>query len=111
MSNYISRIFVRDAEQKLSSEFEGSVCVAESQSVVPAIVQVTRPVTRPHVLILAHLLPPTLLYSTLLLQHLLHLLLCPEVIKANRVITLYRTFTALNSLPLTTHFLLDVILN
>lgn len=55
-------------EQKLSSEFEGSVCVAESQSVVPAIVQVTRPVTRPHVLILAHLLPPPSLalnsYST-----------------------------------------------
>lgn len=38
-----------------------------SQSVVPAIVQVTRPVTRPHVLILAHLLPPPslALYSTL----------------------------------------------
>lgn len=39
-----------------------------SQSVVPAIVQVTRPVTRPHVLILAHLLPPPSLalysYST-----------------------------------------------
>lgn len=67
MSNYISTVFVRDAEQKLSSEFEGSVCVAESQSVVPAIVQVTRPVTRPHVLILAHLPPPPslALYSTL----------------------------------------------